>query len=222
MQFLKIGQYLTYIIYLCFRYLLRQQLFYTASEYSYHSQINLSNEYILNIFMPMQTKIFISGSCYKEGDIQQRVKEENLLKTKDINLNIYNPIKNKSKISIDTHLKELIDTDAILFALDDICMASCVETGICYGINFIKEAVEKCLHDGDVNNLIDFLESIPTKKIFAHHSDIRIGTAEQYEGNYIPYGIDQLYVGAVEMYGEIHGSAESAIDAIVEYSEKNE
>lgn len=176
----------------------------------------------------MQTKkIYIAGSLFKEADINQRILEENKIKALDPNVAIYNPItadiNDKSKLPTANDIvwgdfKEIENANAILCALDDDDLGQACEIGMAFGLNYMREKLEKLVLENNVsiNTIQTLLNEIPKKTIYAHLSDIRVPTADQYHKHYIPYGLNQFVVGAIEVYGYILNSSDQAIKKMLD------
>ncbi len=172
-------------------------------------------------------KVYIGGSLFKQADIKQRLYEEGYVKKQSNNLwSVYNPINadinDKSllptaKSIFIGDLNEIISSDAILAALDDNDPGLNAEIGICYGINYVLEKLDALLKQDDISktSIQNLINQIKPKKVYAHLSDIRVPTAHKYSGNYVPYGYNQFVIGAIEEMGEIHSTAESAIDQML-------
>ncbi len=173
-------------------------------------------------------KGYIAGKLFKQGDIGQRIYEGHLVGKELPHINFYNPIANdeindKNNLPTaeevyDGDTDRVIESEYILAELDDEDSGTMFELGVCNGIEIMRDKV-KYLRDkyGDltIDELLPLLEEeVPKKKVYAHLSDIRLGTANQYESIYIPHGINQYVIGGVEKIGEIYGSVEEAVEGI--------
>lgn len=179
-------------------------------------------------------KVYIAGSLFKEADICQRKKEQALIEelTKNSWV-IYNPItadiNDKSKLpSADdivwSDFNEIKDCNEMLCALDDNDLGQAAEVGMVFGLNFWHDELSKLIQENNVNteSIQALLDKYPKKQIFAHHSDIRISTAHLYQGNYVPYGINQFLIGAIEACGHIYPSYTLAINEMIQKYKKGE
>ncbi len=178
-------------------------------------------------------KVYIAGSLFKQGDIKQRLYEEQyILRKSHRSWSIYNPINapinNKSTLpsAQDIFLadfKQILNSDTILAALDDIDPGLYTELGICYGINYMLEQIKTLAHKYKITerHIKNFLKQFKPKTIYAHLSDIRIPTAHEYKGLHIPYGYNQFVIGLIEKNGKIYHSVEDAIDEMIDDQKDN-
>lgn len=152
-------------------------------------------------------KVYVGGGLFSQAQINQRLAEGKLLK--NIGIDYYNPIENdeindKSNLPI-AHdifmgdLQHILESNFILADIQDMDEGLLLELGIVIGLQMAKN--------------ID-LDLIPKQQIVAHNSDIRLGTNGEYNGMYVPYGLNQFVIGAIEEYGIITRSSEEAINYI--------
>ncbi|NLY47059.1 MAG: nucleoside 2-deoxyribosyltransferase [Tissierella sp.] len=175
-------------------------------------------------------KGYIAGKLFKQGDIKQRLYEGELVKKKLQNIEFYNPIEN-DEINDKTNLPtardifygdtdRVIESSVILAELDDEDSGTIYEIGICHGIEILREkliSLKNSNSELSIDEIVELLEKeVPKKKVYAHLSDIRLGDAHNYRGKYIPHGLNQYVVGAIEEIGNIYPSVEEAIDSIKE------
>lgn len=169
-------------------------------------------------------KIYIGGSLFTDKQIKQRLEEERLLKDKFMDISVYNPISNddindktKDPTPKDIFLqdtKKVIESDTIIADLDDVDTGLAMELGVAYGVNFVKELIEKCLESNvPESSLRDVLDSIPTKKIFATCSDIRQDSTNE-NGIYKSWGHNQYVVGGIQEMGNIYRHFEDVLEAL--------
>lgn len=173
-------------------------------------------------------KGYIAGKLFKQGDIKQRLYEGDLVKKEVPEIEFYNPIANdeiNDKQNLPTAAEifygdtdKIVESSVILAELDDEDSGTMYELGLCHGIELMREKVQQVREKyGNLNIeelLVILLEEVPKKKIYAHLSDIRLGTANQYEGKYIPQGVNQYVVGGVEEIGVIYKTTEEAVKGI--------
>lgn len=130
-------------------------------------------------------KIYIAGSLFSEADIAQRIKErqliEELFKSKGLEVEIYNPIEApvNDKATLPT-AEAIFQMDVDQLMTSDIVVAdiSTLDLGVAMELGMLV------MGDPDI-------------LILAHNSDIRIGTANRYEGHRVPYGQNQFVVGGL-------------------------
>ena len=158
-------------------------------------------------------KVYVGGSLFSQAQIHQRLAEGKLLQ--NIGIDYYNPIENdeiNDKSNLPTaydifmgDLQHILESNFILADIQDMDEGLLLELGIVIGLQMAKN--------------ID-LDLIPKQQIVAHNSDIRLGTNGEYNGMYVPYGLNQFVVGAIEEYGIITRSSEEAIDYIDKNKER--
>lgn len=175
----------------------------------------------------MKNKVYIAGSLFKEADITQRITEEKTIKNLASDWNLYNPItadiNDKSKLPTAKDIlwgdfNQIKDSNLMLCALDDNDIGQAVEIGMAFGMNYFYDELSSLIETNNVSvdSIKQLLEKYPKKKIYAHHSDIRIKTGHKYQDNYLPYGINQFLIGCVEELGKIYPSYLLAIQKMVE------
>jgi hypothetical protein len=152
-------------------------------------------------------KVYVGGGLFSQAQINQRLVEGKLLK--NIGIDYYNPIENdeiNDKSNLPTaydifmgDLQHILESSFILADIQDMDEGLLLELGIVIGLQMAKN--------------ID-LDLIPKQQIVAHNSDIRLGTNGEYNGMYVPYGLNQFVIGAIEEYGIITRSSEEAINYI--------
>ncbi len=182
----------------------------------------------------MTKKGYIAGKLFKQGDIRQRLYEGQLVKKELPEIDFYNPIEN-DEINDKTNLPtardifygdtdRVVESSVILAELDDEDSGTIYEIGICHGIEILRDKlmslkeVNSDLSIGEIIKILD--EDVPKKKVYAHLSDIRLGDAHNYRGKYIPHGLNQYVVGAIEEIGNIYPTVEEAIEDIKETHRK--
>ncbi len=141
-------------------------------------------------------KIYIAGALFNEGEIRQRIFEEEQIKKLNLGIEVYNPItapfnqdKNNNKPTPKTifegDFKEIQNCDIILADITNEDAGVMCEIGI-----------------GNVLN----------KTIIAVNSDIRLASASSYD---IPsYGINHFVLGAILDKGYFVTSFDEALEII--------
>ncbi len=172
-------------------------------------------------------KVYIGGSLFKQGDIKQRLYEEDYVnKASNNTIEVFNPINGNcnDKASLPTatdifkeDFKHIESSDYMLAALDDYDVGLSTEIGICFGMNYVRDKFQKLYDSGNVTkeSLKELLDSIKPKKIYAHISDIRKSTAHNYTNENIPFGYNQFVIGTIKEIGSFHHTAEEAIEEMV-------
>lgn len=148
-------------------------------------------------------KIYIAGSLFSEAEINQRIKEadmlRNLLADANIRIEVFNPIEapvnNKATLPtsediFNADVAQLLTSDYVLADLTTLDMGVAMELGMI--IN----------REG---------------RIFAHNSDIRLGNANKYEGLRIPHGLNQFMMGG--LYHHKHHVFTNSSDAVFALAE---
>lgn len=173
-------------------------------------------------------RVYVGGALFSEAEIAQRKKEAAALR-KISTLEVYNPIEasinNKSDLPrahdifwCDTAY--ILESDYILAELNNkIDEGLVAELAIAWTWNWVRKNLETKLKTNSKESLYleieKMLEAFPKKEIVAHASDIRINTANMYEGINIPVGYNQYVIGMIQDQDEIiFGSAEAAIQYI--------
>lgn len=173
-------------------------------------------------------KAYIAGALFKQGDINKRLEEGKDLR--NLGMDVYNPIEapcnDKAKLPTAEDIywgdtKEVLDSDVIVAEIDGMDPGVCSELGITAAWNFaynhmlkLQEALENKDSEAALNMLKELLSKYPKKEIIAHHTDIRRNTSHKYEGDKVPYGVNQYVVGLIEDNGEIVHSWEEAMEKL--------
>lgn len=171
-------------------------------------------------------KIYLAGKMFKDGDIKQRLYEEQIIreecKKAGKEIELYNPINNDdiNDKTDDTHVitandifvgdnNQVLSSDIVFMELDDEDPGTINEVGIASGINFIYDLLDSGKSIDEIRKLV------PRKTIYAHLSDIR-QDSKGYEGKYLPWGINQFVVGGIEFngHGQIFRHAEDIAKVI--------
>jgi hypothetical protein len=155
-----------------------------------------------------QKQGYIAGSLFSESDISQRLKEGKLLR-ENTDINFFNPIEadinDKSTLPTADDIfngdtEKVLKSDVIVADISSRDEGVMAELAIVWMCNFIHYLAEQGY------KLEDILRYIPKKQVYANLSDIRKGTANQYEGNHVPVGFNQYIVGMIEQTGKIYDS----------------
>lgn len=162
-------------------------------------------------------KIYIAGSLFNEAEVAQRKKEENLLREIGYE-NIYNPINapcnDKSKLPTAVDIfwgdtKEILKSDVVVADLSNVTdLGVACEMGIIWTCNYIHRLAQ------DGYDFEEILDELKEKKLVAHLSDIRKGTAHKYKGNYIPWGTNQFLLGCVEDVGVVKDNFSEVLEEL--------
>jgi hypothetical protein len=171
-------------------------------------------------------KGYIAGGLFSDAQKRQRVYEKQTLAKEIPDIEFFNPLtdnKANDKSTLPTakdiyqsDTLEVMKSDYIIAELDGADVGMCFELGQASAINLVREMVTLGkLADMDSDDIIEMLlDTLPQKTILAHHSDIRLDTANQYDRNYIPYGYNQFVIGGIEANGRIFKHFEDIVDYI--------
>lgn len=153
----------------------------------------------------MREYVYVAGSLFSEADIKQRIFEGesiiNAMHNEGIEgLHVFNPITNpfndKSTLpsAKDIFLgdyKVIQNSRAIFLNLDNP-----LDAGVMV----------------ELGQALEMIENGKDLRIFPVLSDIRVATAGEYDGIYVPYGYNQYVIGALEYYGiHIYDSFDAAL-----------
>ncbi|TCG11606.1 nucleoside 2-deoxyribosyltransferase [Mycoplasma todarodis] len=159
-------------------------------------------------------QVYIAGSLFKSGDIKERIEEGRQLREQG--LKTFNPIEqpfndDKSKkptaheiFKGDTNA--IIDSDIIFAEYDGEDPGVMAELGITWAINDALDFFEK---GGTIE---EYKAKYKKKEVIVHSTDIRQGSAGEYDGHYVPYGLNQYVVGMIEDQGTIFTNKQKAIE----------
>lgn len=165
------------------------------------------------------SKLYVGGSLFNEAEVNQRLKEGNMIESLT-NYEVYNPIQapcnDKAKLPTSEDIfwgdtNEILKSDVIIMDMSNQLDLGCAtEVGIVWMCNQLHRMAEDGL------SLEEILKFIPKKKFIGHLSDIRKATANKYEGNRIPWGTNQYYVGCALDMGEIKDNFQEVLNELVE------
>lgn len=166
----------------------------------------------------MQNKGYIAGSLFSEAEIAQRLKEGQLLRDRFPEIEWFNPIEapinDKAKLPTAADIFKG-DTDAILdskYIVADLANNDpgvMYELGMAWGLNYAAIALESFINKIAPQNtelLMKAMEGygVEKKVVLTVSSDIRQANAGEYDGKYVPFGLNQFVVGGIEsMNGKI-------------------
>ena len=156
------------------------------------------------------TTIYIAGSLFSEAEVTQRIKEGEMLATalqeqglEDFK--IFNPITNPFND------KSTLPTATDIFLGDYSVIRDDMSHFFVNLDNPLDAGV--MLELGQVLQMIEQGKDI---KVYPILSDIRVGTAGEYNGINVPWGYNQYVIGALEHYGiHVYKSFDSALMGFV-------
>ena len=165
------------------------------------------------------SKLYVGGSLFNEAEVNQRRKEGNMIESLT-NYEIYNPIQapcnDKSKLPTSEDIfwgdtNEILESDVVIMDMSNMTALGCAtEVGIIWMCNYIHKLAE------EGKTLEDILNQIPKKKFIGHLSDIRKATSNRYEGNRIPWGTNQYYVGCALDMGEVKDNFQEVLNELTD------
>ena len=164
-------------------------------------------------------KLYLAGSLFSEAEINQRLKEGNMLESMTA-YEVFNPIlapcndKEKLPSAIDIFwgdTAEVLESKCIVADISNNDVGVACELGIAWACNYLHYLV-----DGGYS-LQDILSIMKKKYVYAHLSDIRKNTAHMYRGNYVPWGTNQFLIGCIEDTGEIKDSFQEVLNELSMY-----
>lgn len=148
-------------------------------------------------------KIYMAGPLFNEGEVAQRIHEAKVLRELideyDLDFEVFTPIEapQNDKSKLPTHLdifdgdEKEINESSIMFA--DL---SHEDAGVMMELGMVL-----------------YREGY---KVYPYLSDIRVGTAGEYDGIYVPFGYNQFVIGGLEKYfGKIYTSFDDAANAFI-------
>ena len=165
------------------------------------------------------SKLYLGGSLFNEAEVNQRIKEGNLLGHLS-NYDIYNPIQapcNQKEQNLPTSedifwgdTNEILASNVVVMDMSNQTDLGCAtEVGIVWMCNYLHKLAE------EGKSLEEILAEIPKKTFVGHLSDIRKSTSHLYRGSRIPWGINQYYVGCALDMGEVKESFQEVLDDLV-------
>ena len=164
-------------------------------------------------------KLYLAGSLFSEAEINQRLKEGNMLESMTA-YEVFNPItapcNDKEKLPSASDIfwgdtAEVLESKCIVADISNNDVGVACEIGIAWACNYLHYLV-----DGGYS-LHDILSIMKKKYVYAHLSDIRKSTAHMYRGNYVPWGINQFLLGCIEDTGEIKDNFQEVLNELSMY-----
>ena len=164
-------------------------------------------------------KLYLAGSLFSEAEINQRLKEGNMLESMTA-YEVFNPItapcNDKEKLPSSSDIfwgdtAEVLESKCIVADISNNDVGVACELGIAWACNYLHYLV-----DGGYS-LQDILSIMKKKHVYAHLSDIRKNTAHMYRGNYVPWGINQFLLGCIEDTGEIKDNFQEVLNELSMY-----
>lgn len=170
---------------------------------------------------------YLAGSLFSEAEVNQRLLEGKILKKRTPDIDWYNPIEapcnDKSKLPTAEDIflgdtNEIIKSEYIIADLSNNDPGVMMELGVAWGLQQAYKAI--CNIASDYNITIPteawydlFGYGVKPRDVQAVLSDIRLGTAHEYKGRYIPMSFNQYVIGGIEnMGGIVNPSFEEAIE----------
>ena len=164
-------------------------------------------------------KLYLAGSLFCEAEINQRLKEGNMLESMTA-YEVFNPItapcNDKEKLPSASDIfwgdtAEVLESKCIVADISNNDVGVACEIGIAWACNYLHYLV-----DGGYS-LQDILSIMKKKYVYAHLSDIRKNTAHMYRGNYVPWGTNQFLIGCIEDTGEIKDNFQEVLNELSMY-----
>ena len=164
-------------------------------------------------------KLYLAGSLFSEAEINQRLKEGNMLESMTA-YEVFNPIlapvNDKDKIPNANDLfwgdtSEILESSVVVADISNNDVGVACEMGIAWACNYLHYLVEGGY------SLQDILMIMKKKHIYAHLSDIRKNTSHMYRGNYVPWGTNQFLIGCIEDTGEIKDNFQEVLNELSMY-----
>lgn len=174
----------------------------------------------------MKLKGYLAGSLFSEAEVKQRLLEGNVLREETPHIEWYNPIEapcnDKSKLPTADDIfvgdtRELLASDYVIADLSNNDPGVMMELGIAWGVDYCAEVISNAFEEAGVEIPVEvmsvlYASGIKPKEVQAVLSDIRLGSAHNYNGRYIPMSYNQYVVGGIEhMEGTICSSFEEAV-----------
>ena len=169
-------------------------------------------------------KLYLAGSLFSEAEINQRLKEGNMLESMTA-YEVFNPItapcndKDKLPTAGDIFFgdtSEVIKSDVVIANLDHEDPGVMAELGISWGLEYAYSVLLDLYTHGYITEeaLSEARDrGVKNKKVIAVAYDLREGTAGEYNGIHIPFGRNQFVIGMIEDFvdGTIVEEFEEAI-----------
>lgn len=171
-------------------------------------------------------KGYLAGSLFSEAEVNQRLLEGKKLRSATPEIEWYNPIEapcnDKSKLPTAQDIflgdtNEILKSNYIIADLSNNDPGVMMELGIAWGLQHAYKTICQVLNNEKVNLRTEawyelFENGVKPRDVQAVLSDIRIGTAHNYKGFYIPMSFNQFVIGGIEdMGGKINSSFDEAV-----------
>ena len=144
---------------------------------------------------------YIAGNLFNEAEVAQRLKEGTLLRKWRPDIEWYNPIEapinDKSTMPTASDIfwgdtNKILKSSYFIADMTNLDLGTAYEMGIAWSINYMYKFFKKTKNTKAIKELE---KNFPIKKIIGVLSDIRVPTAGKYEDMFVPYGINQYFLG---------------------------
>lgn len=172
----------------------------------------------------MKKHIYLAGSLFSEAEVNQRLKEGKILNDSLSETHTYfnpieAPINDKAKLptSLDIFMGdtlEVLKSDVVIADLANEDAGVMMELGIAWALDNVARLLEGAgLTDAQKEYFTN--HGVKEKKVYAVLSDIRVGTAGEYNGIDIPFGYNQYVIGGIKnMGGRVYSKFSDVVDHI--------
>ena len=152
---------------------------------------------------------YIAGNLFNEAEVAQRKKEGALLRKWRPDIEWYNPIEapinDKSTMPTAADIfwgdtNKVLASKHVVVDMKCLDLGTAYEMGIAWTINFMHKFFKK---NKNAKALKELEAAFPKKQIIGVLSDIRVPTAGKYEDMFVPYGINQYYLGGILDDGKV-------------------
>ncbi len=161
-------------------------------------------------------EVYVAGKLFKKQDVAERIEEGK--KLNELGYTYFNPIEqpfneDKSKLPTAADIfkgdtQAVLESKIILAELDDEDPGVMAELGIAWAISHLHTYFKAG------KSIEDFINDYPMKKIVAHATDIRIGSAGDYDGVNVTLGWNQYVIGLIEDQGKIFTNKEKMWESL--------
>ncbi len=170
--------------------------------------------------------IYLAGSLFSEAEVAQRLKEgamirESLGDTHSVFNPIEAPINDKSKLPtcLDIFIgdtKEVLKSDIVIADLSNNDPGVMFELGIAWALDYVSKTLDMPEIDSlEMARVLFEKCGVKNKEVHAVLSDIRVGTANQYSEEEIPFGYNQYVIGGIKhMQGKVHRKFDTVLSEL--------